>query len=152
MQWQSASSLAQTPWTTNGQKLRRQTATFSPRRRECHRLVWPGIYGLLGTTYLPVVCPVPAARAAATTRQQHAHQILIAKPPKSFKPQSPFPLDSTQKGLGASPCGLPPKRCCWFCVTCLMYAFGFAHEDVAMTLNIDENKSNFRQPGIRCIR
>jgi len=33
-----------------------------------------------------------------------------------------------------------------------MYAFGFAHEDVAMTLNIDENKSNFRQPGIRRIR
>lgn len=24
---------------------------------------------------------------------QHAYQILIAKPPKSFKPQSPFPLD-----------------------------------------------------------
>lgn len=27
-----------------------------------------------------------------------------------------------------------------------MYAFGSGHEDVALTLNIDENKSNFRRP------
>jgi len=67
------------------------------------------MYGLLGTTYLPVVCPLPAARAAATTRQQHAHQILIAKPPKSFKPQSPFPLDSTKKGWVLLLADCPPN-------------------------------------------
>lgn len=95
-----------------------------------------------------MVCPFTAARAVATTRQQHAHQILIAKPPKSCKPQSPFPW---RTGGFCSPCGLL-VLCHWLLGDMLDVRFWFCHEDVAMTLNIDENKSNFRQPGIRRIR
>jgi len=97
-----------------------------------------------------VVCSPPAARAAATRRQQPTCiSNFNSKTPKKF--QATKSISIGLKGLGFSPCGLL-ALCRFRWVTCLMYAFGFPHEDVAMTLNIDENKSNFRQPGIRRIR